>query len=219
MYRSGKRVIGDLRARSERGVRQGIHPTFTPLTLTRRFPDRCDRDPPAVAGRTACPPCGPTCATGCASSAGRPGPSSCGGRGQGIRRPDHGRAVTLHPARAARKEPPPAVEAAREQGAGPTRRLTSGPATEQRPRLPADARSAGAFLSERRENLSERHWARRAREAGTCRKRHPPVRPAVQGPPSGQAGSALTARRFRAPRPQATPSRWTGSPRLRYLSA
>ena len=55
MYRSGKRVIGDLRARSERGVRQGIHPAFTPLTLTRRFPDRCDSDPTGGGGEDGLP--------------------------------------------------------------------------------------------------------------------------------------------------------------------
>ena len=34
-----------------------------------------------------------------------------------------------------------------------------------------------------------------------------------------QAGSALISRRFLASRPHTTPTRWTGSPRSRYLSA
>ena len=47
--------------------------------------------------------------------------------------------------------------------AEPGTRLTPKPANRQGPRLPATARSAGAFLSERQENLSECHcparWA------------------------------------------------------------
>ncbi len=42
--RSGKAVIGDLHARSERGVRQEIYAAFVPLTLTRRFSNRRDAD-------------------------------------------------------------------------------------------------------------------------------------------------------------------------------
>ncbi len=40
-----KRVIGDLRARSERGVRQEIYAAFVLLILTRQFANRCDDGP------------------------------------------------------------------------------------------------------------------------------------------------------------------------------
>ena len=43
--------------------------------------------------------------------------------------------------------------------AEPGTRLTPKPANRQGPRLPATARSAGAFLSERQKNLSECHWS------------------------------------------------------------
>jgi len=55
MYGSGRAVIGDLHARSERGVRQGIHAAFVPLTLTRRLSSRRDAGPNAGGGEDGLP--------------------------------------------------------------------------------------------------------------------------------------------------------------------
>ena len=43
MYKS-EAVIGNLHARSERGVRQELYAAFTIVTLARRFSNRCDGD-------------------------------------------------------------------------------------------------------------------------------------------------------------------------------
>ena len=75
MYKSGKSVIGELHARSERGVRQEPCAAFVPLTLTRRFSNRCDGDLNAGGGEDL-PEMRANSGTGCASSAGRPGPCS-----------------------------------------------------------------------------------------------------------------------------------------------
>ena len=73
--RSGKSVIERFHARSERGVRQEPCAAFVPLTLTRRFSNRCDGDLNAGGGEDL-PEMRANSGTGCASSAGRPGPCS-----------------------------------------------------------------------------------------------------------------------------------------------
>ena len=126
MYRNGKRVIGDLPARSERGVRQGIHPAFTPLTLMRQFPDRCDGDLNADDGEGDLPAMRTNLRNGLRLVGRETGalfPPQAGAVRESV-----ARIMAVLSRRIQRDRPgrshPPAVEAAKEQVAGPTRRMT-----------------------------------------------------------------------------------------------
>ncbi len=117
-------------------------------------------------------------------------------------------------------QPPAKVHAAREQAAG---RLTSGKATETGPRLPAHARSAGAFLSERRENYPECHCPKPARflplrtrrevNDGECR------RTAAGGPRTMQGSGKFSQASIRPVRHQAPTGRWRATSSETPLSA
>ena len=104
MYKTGKAVIEAFHAKSERGVRQELYAAFTLVTLARQFSNRCDSDLddgddlPAMRANF------------------RNGLRLVGKEiealflrqcrnGQGIRHADHGRTVTVHPARKARPQP------------------------------------------------------------------------------------------------------------------
>ena len=161
MYKTGKSVIEWFHAKSVRGVRQEPCAAFTLVTLTRQFSSRCDGDLNAGGGEDGLPEMRANFRNGPRLvGRGDRGPvPQTGRRGQAVRRADHDRAVALPPAGEARPQLPAKVHAAKEQVDPARRRLTSRTAPEKRPRLPAHARSAGPFLSERSESLSECHWA------------------------------------------------------------
>ncbi len=187
MYRSGKSVIGDLHARSERGVRQEIYAAFVPRTPARRLSSRCDADPDAGGGEDGLPAMRANSGTACASSERRPGPCSPG-RPARSGTPSRGSWPGCHAASSGRR--PDAATRGNRNGRGAGGSGAPPPDAPKRPRnrprLPAHARSAGPFLSERTESLSECHWT--GRPAVSRAHTEPPSAMTRRSRTDGQAG-------------------------------